>query len=178
MEKQRQQYLRRRRGTQKTSSSILSNPLVIITVILFLFSLVTIYFISNATAATRSGALYLGLELADKDQRVSVVSPPITKKTVESKSKGPEPIVSSSSSTSVSSFSSSSSSTLLTGLQSFRHHGIELDKNPKGGEDFHFVHIPKCGGTSMTAVLRQVVSQQKKLMPFFHISIAIIYPAC
>jgi hypothetical protein len=24
------------------------------------------------------------------------------------------------------------------------------------GDDFHFVHIPKCGGTSMTTVLRQV----------------------
>ena len=33
---------------------------------------------------------------------------------------------------------------------------IELNKSPKGGEDFHFVHIPKCGGTSMTIVLRQV----------------------
>lgn len=29
-------------------------------------------------------------------------------------------------------------------------------KKAKGSVDFHFVHIPKCGGTSMTAILREV----------------------
>jgi hypothetical protein len=31
-----------------------------------------------------------------------------------------------------------------------------LKQKPKGSFDMHFIHIPKCGGTSMTAILRQV----------------------
>ena len=30
------------------------------------------------------------------------------------------------------------------------------NRNSQEGDDFHFVHIPKCGGTSMTTVLRQI----------------------
>lgn len=33
---------------------------------------------------------------------------------------------------------------------------IATRKTPFNGIDFHFVHIPKCGGTSMTAILRQM----------------------
>ena len=29
-------------------------------------------------------------------------------------------------------------------------------KKPPGALDFHFIHIPKCGGTSMTAILRDM----------------------
>lgn len=32
----------------------------------------------------------------------------------------------------------------------------------KGGFDMHFIHIPKCGGTSMTGILRQVACQVDK----------------
>ena len=32
-------------------------------------------------------------------------------------------------------------------------------KKKKGAIDLHFIHIPKCGGTSMTAILRQVLCQ-------------------
>jgi hypothetical protein len=30
------------------------------------------------------------------------------------------------------------------------------NRKTQDGDDFHFVHIPKCGGTSMTTVLRQI----------------------
>jgi hypothetical protein len=36
---------------------------------------------------------------------------------------------------------------------------LEPFKKPNGSIDLHFIHIPKCGGTSMTAILRQVVCQ-------------------
>ena len=46
-------------------------------------------------------------------------------------------------------------------------HGINLRKTPLEGEDFHFVHIPKCGGTSMTTVLRQVSSNLSYIIVIF-----------
>eukprot|EP00605_Chrysophyceae_sp_TOSAG23-4_P001751 GSChrysophyteH1.ASY1.ANO1.1938.1 assembled CDS len=40
---------------------------------------------------------------------------------------------------------------------------LELDhflaEKQRGAFDIHFIHIPKCGGTSMTAILRQVACQ-------------------
>ena len=30
---------------------------------------------------------------------------------------------------------------------------------PKNAMDLHFIHIPKCGGTSMTTILRQVACE-------------------
>lgn len=37
-----------------------------------------------------------------------------------------------------------------------------LKKKPKDAYDMHFIHIPKCGGTSMTAILRQISCELDK----------------
>ena len=178
MERQRVENVRRKRQvrTSANSSSLSSRAFsfltwIIITLLMFSIGTITTFFVAPGSERQRS-AEFASLAKINVDSITTTNSGSSSKENSGSSSsssvrhqdqwKGIKTMQDLTSYTDNGGGSSSSSSSgggnhnKASEIATRKQHGINLRKTPLEGEDFHFVHIPKCGGTSMTTVLRQV----------------------